>query len=233
MFAQPIMELDNETMPRRGSTTRYEQVEIPGPAGRLEAILGQPADPNTVQRIAVICHPHPQHGGTMNNKVVHYLAKSFGEAGFATIRFNFRGVGESEGSYDFGQGETDDALAAISWMKKRFPAADLWLGGFSFGSYTALRASTEANDLAGLITVAPAVNLFDFRQLALPQCPWLIVQGEQDEVVPCADVMGWANTLPSRPAIIRMKDAGHFFHGRMNDLKATLLHFILQHAAQA
>lgn len=219
-------------MPRRVHAAHHEHVEIPGPAGRLEGILGLPRDAEPIHQIAVICHPHPQHGGTMNNKVVNYLAKSFNEMGFATVRFNFRGVGASEGQYGHGEGETDDALAAVEWMKHRFPNSALWLGGFSFGSYTALRASNQLEDVAGLITVAPAVNLFDFRTLSLPSCPWLVVQGDQDEIVPCVDVLAWANELVQRPSMIRMKGAGHFFHGRMNDLKTTLVHFIRQYQRQ-
>jgi len=223
-----------ETLPMspRVPAARHDHIEIPGPSGRLEGVLAMPSNSETISQVAVICHPHPLHGGTMNNKVVNFVGKSFNEAGFATLRFNFRGVGASEGKFDYGQGETDDTLAAVQWMSKRFPGATIWLGGFSFGSYAAVRASSQLEKIAGLITVAPAVNLFDFRELALPTCPWLVVQGDQDEVVPCADVMAWANTLVQRPSIIRMKGAGHFFHGRMNDLRSTLLHFIRQYQAE-
>lgn len=158
----------------------------------------------------------------MHNKVVHYLARTLGELGFATLRFNFRGVGKSEGSYDHGAGETEDALALLRWLRQQFPGAPLWVAGFSFGAYIALRVSqTEA--LAQLVTIAPAVNRFDPSTLQPPTCPWLLIQGEDDDIVPLTAVEQWLDTLSVRPQTIFLKETGHFFHGQLPLLRQTLL----------
>lgn len=217
---------DTLAMPRLRTPLEHRNLEIQGPQGTLEGLIDLPADTNAIRQIAVLCHPHPLHGGTMNNKVTHSMAKAFSELGFAAIRFNFRGVGASEGRFDHGRGETDDTQAVIEWARKTYPDTSLWLGGFSFGSYTALNACGQRSDVEGLITVAPAVNLFDFRCLPLPQCPWLVVQGDQDDVVPCDDVLDWAGSVEKRPFVLRMKGAGHFFHGRLNDLRSTVKQFL-------
>ena len=140
---------------------------------------------------AVVCHPHPLHQGTMQNKVAHTLARAALGRGAPTLRFNFRGVGRSAGSHDDGRGETDDALAAIEWMRVRHPGADLWLMGFSFGAMVALRAAAQAEPTR-LVTVAPAVARFLPDHPASPTMPWLLVQGGADELVDAAEVRAWA-----------------------------------------
>lgn len=194
---------------------------LPGPAGVLE-VLAEGFDKPDRKGVAIICHPHPLHGGTMHNKVVHYLARTLGELGFATIRFNFRGVGESDGSFNDGIGETEDVLAIAQWVKQQFPNVPLWLAGFSFGAYVALRAC-QTEDFEQLITIAPAVNRFDPSALRLPECPWLLLQGEADDIVPLAAVTQWLDTLATRPHAIFLKDVGHFFHGQLPLLRQTLL----------
>ena len=146
-----------------------ERVTIAGPAGSLEALLDIPADADG-SRVAVVCHPHPVYGGTMTNKVVHVLAKAFNERGVPSLRFNFRGVGASAGSYDEGAGETQDALAAIDWALQRWPGAALWAAGFSFGGAVAVRAAV-ARDAKRLVTVAPAVHRFAVGEVQLPTLP--------------------------------------------------------------
>src|SRR5262249_33143391 len=142
-------------------------------AGRIEGLLDDPdAAPAAV---AVVCHPHPLQGGTMQNKVAYMLARAFNDLGAVSLRFNFRGVGASEGTFDRGIGETDDALAAIAWLMTQSPALPLWLGGFSFGSFVALRAQSR-RQVSRLVTVAPAVERFATDDLELPACPWLLVQ---------------------------------------------------------
>jgi len=195
---------------------------IQGPVGSLEGILACPADNSVVQSIAVICHPHPLHSGTMQNKVVHYIAKTLNEMGMASLRFNFRGVGDSEGDYAEGQGETDDLLATLGFMRARYPDAKVVLAGFSFGAYVALRASTKAA-VEQLILVAPPVHLFDFTQLSLPNCPCLLIQGEVDEIVSCQDVLIWAQGCHPLPNIVVLPEASHFFHGCLNLLRTILL----------
>lgn len=192
---------------------------LPGPAGELQALT---ARPETVAGVAVICHPHPLYGGTLHNKVVHYLARTLNELDIATVRFNFRGVGKSAGSYDQGQGEQDDCRAVVDWARAWQPDRPLWLAGFSFGAYVALAVARETGP-AQLITVAPPVTVFSFTDMALPECPWLLIQGLQDEVVPAQEVLDWARNCRPRPEIVTLEGVSHFFHGRLNLLRQTLL----------
>ena len=166
----------------------------------------------------------------MDNKVATTLARSFHELGVPTIRFNFRGVGDSAGQFDDGVGETNDALAAVAYGRERWPGAALWLAGFSFGGHVALRASRQAGgDVATrLVTVAPAFTRYYASPSALPMpaCPWLIVQGDADEVIAPQEVIGWAQALQPRPYLVVMPGVGHFFHGRLNELRAALLGWV-------
>ncbi len=195
---------------------------IPGPAGDLEAITSFPVEAGATRAAGVICHPHPLYGGAMTNKVVHYISRAFNDLGVGTVRFNFRGVGASAGSYGHGAGETEDLLAVLEWVGEQYPGRPVWLAGFSFGAYVAIRGARHSA-VARLVTVAPPVNLFDLNSTPEPECPWLLIQGEEDEIVPSANVIGWARNLPHPPRIIRMKGCGHFFHGRLNDLRAVLM----------
>ena len=198
-----------------------ETLFIPGPAGPLEARWDLPPHPRGPAR-AVLCHPHPLHGGTLSNKVVHTLALTLAEAGIPALRFNFRGVGKSAGEYDGGEGETQDLRAVIDHILAEAPGVEIWLGGFSFGAYVALRGCRERS-VARLITVAPPVNLFDCRDLAPPPMPWLLIQGDADEIVPCHAVLEWAEARPHPPQVVCLDGAGHFFHRRLHDLRQTLL----------
>lgn len=206
-----------------------EALLIEGPCGVLEAQLSCPQGVAPVLReglsrgVAVIAHPHPLYGGTMHNKVVHYLARTLNQLGMPALRFNFRGVGKSEGTYADGVGEVDDLLAATQWLRRQFPGRPLWLAGFSFGAYVALRASPQLQPQQ-LITVAPPVNIFDLASLPEMSLPWLLLQGGADEVVPAAQVLEWAQGLPVPPRILYLEQAGHFFHGRLNELRDALLH---------
>jgi len=172
--------------------------------------------------VAVVCHPHPLQGGAMTNKVAYILARAFNDLGAVSLRFNFRGVGKSAGSFDQGVGETADALAALDWLGARHPELPLWLGGFSFGAYVALRAQGE-RPIERLATVAPAVERFDRNAVHEPHCPWLLVQGDADEVVPPETVLAWARGLARPPRIVVLAGAGHFFHGRLNELREAVV----------
>lgn len=195
---------------------------LPGPAGELEILLS-PTPPETVNpAIALICHPHPLHGGTMHNKVVTTLSKVFQQLQMQTIRFNFRGVGKSTGGYADGVGELQDLLAVESWVRELVPNASIWLAGFSFGAYIAIRAAAETHP-SGLVSIAPPVNHFPLDGPLNITCPWVVVQGEDDEVVPTAEVLTWRESLKPQPALLRFPNTGHFFHGRLTDLKEALV----------
>lgn len=201
-----------------------QSLMLDGPAGRLEAVTNCPRTRH-VAATAVILHPHPLYGGTLHNKVVHMLARALNELGVATVRFNFRGVGASTGRFANGVGETEDALAVVEWVRTQAPQVPLWLAGFSFGAYVALRAAASAAP-AGLITVAPAVHLYDFSTVALPRCPWLLIQGEADEVVPVESVRAWLAGLTVAPEAHFLPGVGHFFHQRLADLQAAVRDFV-------
>jgi uncharacterized protein len=199
-----------------------ERVAIPGPAGALEALIEAPA--GAVDAFAVICHPHPLHGGTLDNKVVHTVARAFQELGVATLRFNFRGVGKSAGQFADGEGESEDASALIDWGRKRWRGAALWLGGFSFGGAIAIRIAAAARPSL-LVTVAPAVQRVDPAGGAPAGVPWLIVQGDTDDVVPCVEVKAWAAEHASEAELVVLAGVGHFFHGRLHELRDTVIAF--------
>jgi uncharacterized protein len=158
----------------------------------------------------------------MHNKVVHTLARSFGEIGLATVRFNFRGVGSSAGNYAHGVGETEDALAVLNWVRAHRPNDQIWLAGFSFGAYMALRVAAQF-PVAQLVLVAPPVHLHDdLGPPPPPQVPTLVMQGEQDEVVSAEAVKSWLSSLSTRPAVRLFPGVGHYFHGRLNDLRSAV-----------
>ena len=195
---------------------RLERLSLDGQAGALEAIVEDPgvAGPS----YGVVCHPHPLFGGTMDNKVVTTVARALNETGIPTLRFNFRGVGASAGVFDQGVGETEDADAAASWGAQRWPGRTLVMAGFSFGAYVALRLAQQRVPQY-LITVAPAIQRFDASALAVPRCPWLVVQGDADDVVDPAAVVDWVNGLDPKPRLVVLPRVGHFFHGRLRELR--------------
>lgn len=192
---------------------------IPGPAGQLEIITT--SSPKNNSPISIICHPHPLHGGTMQNKVVTTLAKTFRELEYSTVRFNFRGIGKSTGAYDHGIGETEDLLAVIAWVKKVLPNQKIYLAGFSFGACVAIKVATEIVP-EKLICVAPGIEHFDVSNLQIP-CPWILVQGEQDEVVPPQVVFAWMKSQTIQPEVISIEGATHFFHGKLVELRERLI----------
>lgn len=211
---------------------RAERVRIAGPAGEIEALVELPAgiEPHAAAgaartRFGVVCHPHPLYGGTLDNKVVYTLARAFVEMGVPAIRFNFRGVGASEGSYDDGRGETADALAVIAYGRERWPGAPLWLAGFSFGGAVAVRAAMQARP-ATLVLAAPGITRVAMEGIASPSCPWLIVQGDADDVIEPAAVLDWAKRQSIAPVVRSLPGAGHFFHGRLHELREVVLQFL-------
>ncbi len=211
------------------SPPQSERLILDGPAGRLEAILETPTDV-PVAGSALVCHPHPQQGGTMQNKVAHTLAKAFVRCGYRALRFNFRGVGDSEGSYDEARGELDDALAAFSYLQQQWPKDPLWISGFSFGAAIAINAATKVQP-DGLVSIAPAVYRFANNLDIQPECPWLIVHGDQDELIPVEETLEWVNRMEPGPVLNVFADTGHFFHGKLLELREAVVTFVTDTAA--
>jgi alpha/beta superfamily hydrolase len=194
-----------------------EKLTLQGGAGDIEALLDKPDE--APGAVALVCHPHPLYDGTMHNKVVHMLARALTDLGAVTLRFNFRGVGQSSGRHDRGAGESDDTIALAKWLRERHPDLPLWLAGFSFGAMVALRAAPDIEPDA-LVTVAPpADRLQDFVH---PHCPWLLLQGDIDDVVDPNKVLDWARALDPSPTIRTFAGVGHFFHGHLNALREAV-----------
>ena len=201
------------------------EISLPGPAGALQAYAEFPSTHDAATPIAVICHPHPPDGGSMHNKVVSTIAKAFNDCGYIALRFNFRGVGSSEGSYDQGRGELADCRAVIDWTIARRPQSTLALAGFSFGAWVALKAA-ESYSSAVMVSIAPPVGFRDFGDVQAPRCPWLAIQGEADEIVPLAGVLAWLQAQHPTPEIVSMPGTSHFFHGQLVPLREHIKHFL-------
>ena len=195
---------------------------LAGNAGDIEVLITQPVTVTETSPIVVISHPHPLYGGAMTNKVVHILAKTFSELGAITVRFNFRGVGKSEGKYDNGIGEAEDLQALVEELKHWRVKSPIWLAGFSFGAYVTTRAQAVIKP-EKLLLVAPPVSMYPFDELAEITIPWIVIQGGRDEVIDAAAVKSWVSQRSNQPQLIWMEQAGHFFHGRLNDVKEALL----------
>jgi alpha/beta superfamily hydrolase len=199
---------------------------LDGPVGKLETISDL-ADPAQARRgVAVICHPLTTEGGSMHNKVVTMAERALRESGLDTVRFNFRQAGASQGSYDQGRGESDDLAAVVDWVRRTRPDDALWLAGFSFGSYVTIRNAAQLRADA-LISIAPPAGRWDFETIELPSCPWLVIQGEADEVVEPQDVFDWIDAMEHKPELVRMPDTSHFFHRRLMDLRGAIKHAVL------
>lgn len=204
-----------------------ERVLFAGETGDIETLIEHPSGMPCA--IAVACHPHPLFGGTLTNKVIHTVSRAFMAAGAIALRFNFRGVGASSGTHDHGEGETRDLLALVEQARARWPHLPLWLGGFSFGAWVSLRAQHVLRP-ALLVSVAPPVGRWDFSAVVPPKCPWLVIQGDQDELVDVEAVSRWLGESAARmetpPQLVRLADADHFFHGRLHEVKDAVADFV-------
>jgi len=203
--------------------------------------------------VAIVCHPHPQYGGAMDNKVVHTLCRAYRDLGIHAVRFNFRGVGQSEGKYDNGKGEQEDLALVLEWAHKLEPSLPVYLAGFSFGAYVAASFVNQATDnvsegsrtgdisstVKHLILVAPPVHHFGLDSIKSFYCPLVIIQGLDDEVVPAERVANWAKSLKIKnltadnksiqfqpPQLITFEQTSHFFHGKLNELKTCVANAI-------
>jgi alpha/beta superfamily hydrolase len=192
-----------------------KKIFIDGPAGNLEAVVNDPGEQRS--GIALIAHPHPLFGGTLDNKVVHTLAKAFFELGYVALRPNLRGAGKSQGNFDEGKGETQDMLAVAEHAKDQFGDLPLVLAGFSFGAFVQSRVIKQL-PAEKLVLVAPAVERFDVGNVPANT---LVIHGDQDDVVPLAAVLAWAQ--PQELRVMVLPGAGHFFHGRLPQLKQIVL----------
>jgi hypothetical protein len=206
---------------RARADSRLRPVTLAGPAGTIEGLL-QEHEGLVPDGIAVVCHPHPQFGGTMHNKVVHRVASVLHELGASVLRFNFRGVGASAGAYDHGTGELEDARAALRWMEARHPGARRSVAGFSFGSWVAARLAASEPGVARLILVAPPVTTQDFSVLRTAGVPKLVLQGTEDEHCPLPalekEYPGWAGPK----TLLEIDGASHFFDKRLTALGEAL-----------
>ena len=198
-------------------------LSLPGMAGPLEVAIDLPeADVAARPLLAVVCHPLTTEGGTLHNKVVTMAARSLRELGVTTLRFNFRGAGASAGSFDEGIGEFDDLRTVVAWARAGRPGHALWLGGFSFGAYVSLRAAAELQP-ALLLSIAPPAGRWDFDSITVPTMPWLVIQGEADEIVDPPTVYAWLKALdPPQLELVRMPDTSHFFHRKLMDLRGAI-----------
>lgn len=198
------------------------ETSVTGLAGDMEVLITRPESLKDSTPIVIISHPHPLYGGNMTNKVVYILAKFFSELDVITVRFNFRGVGKSQGKYNEGIGEAEDLHTLAAKLKQWRPQAPLWLAGFSFGAYVAARAQAKIQ-AEKLLLVAPPVSIYPFDNVEEITAPYIVVQGGQDEVIDAAAVKNWLHERINPPQVIWMEEAGHFFHGKLNELKALLL----------
>lgn len=201
------------------------EVIINGPEGRLEGRY-QPGKTANAP-IGIVLHPHPQYGGTMNNKVVYHLYQSFLNLGFSVLRFNFRGVGRSQGEFDEGTGELSDAASALDWLQGfNANASSCWVAGFSFGSWIGMQLLMRRPEIRGFISVAPPANLYDFTFLAPCPASGLLIQGTADEIVTPDSVDKLATKLRTQKAITvehtEIKGANHFFEGHLDQLTSTV-----------
>ena len=208
---------------------RTVREEIAGPAGRIECAIDRPTE--AARGFAVVCHPHPQFGGTLDNKVVQMVARTFLQLGWVSVRFNFRGIGRSEGTWDEGRGEVDDAHAVVAEVRGRSEFAGLpWaLAGFSFGGYVAATVADrlpEGDKPRRLVLVGPSTE-----KQAVPQVPadTVVLHGEVDDVVPLSATLDWAR--PQALPVIVFPGVGHFFHGQLTSLKNVLLRELHELAA--
>ncbi len=197
------------------------EIIISGPDGRLEGRYQHSRDRNAP--IALILHPHSQHGGTMNNKVVYTLYQSFARQGFSVLRFNFRGVGRSQGVFDRGEGELSDAASALDWLQSFNPnAGACWIAGFSFGAWIGMQLLMRRPEISGFVSVAPPANMFDFSFLAPCPSSGLIVQGDKDEIVPPASVAKLVDKLQSQRQLTiqhsMIPGASHFFYEHLEEM---------------
>lgn len=204
-------------MPRR-----IESLFIEGPAGRLEALLEEP-EASAPHTAALVCHPHPQHGGTMHNKVVYRIARGLRHSGHVVLRFNYRGVNLSDGEYAHGAGETDDARVCLAFLRERYPDLTASIAGFSFGSRIALRLAAEIPRLQRVIAVGFPTVYPDRAYVSDVRIPKFFIQSKHDAFGPQAELTAFFASLPEPKELRWIDAADHFFAGNLDGLEAAIV----------
>lgn len=207
---------------------------VQGRAGRLEVKINGVTSISPIRGVAVICHPHPQFGGSLDNKVVHTLARAFRDEGIAAVRFNFRGVGQSQGTVaeaeGRGEGELDDLISVLNWVREQQPTQPIWLAGFSFGgAIAAVLNQQHEHDMSikGMVLISPAIGKYGSVVDKAVNLPCLVLQGEEDEVLPPEEVFSWVAAHSTAPIRLqRIADTGHFYHGQLVYLKSLVQTFL-------
>ena len=213
---------------------KIQEISIPGPAGRLDAKYYK--SKKKTAPIALILQPHPQYGGTMNNKIVVELFKTFSENEFSVCRINFRGVGKSDGEFDNGQGELADAAAALDWIEKEnFDNSQCWVSGFSFGSLIGMQLLMRRPEINRFVSISPQPNVYDFSFLSPCPASGLIVYGSNDELVPVEDIKNLNDRLSSQKGIKvdfeKIPNANHFFTDKEKNLSKIVDNYIKRESA--
>ncbi len=208
------------------------EVIISGPEGRLEGRYHHSKEPNAP--VALLMHPHPQHGGTMNNKIVYILYHIFVRRGYSALRFNFRGVGRSEGVFDRGEGELSDAASALDWMQGYNPnARACWVGGFSFGAWIGMQLLMRRPEISGFLSISPPANMYDFTFLAPCPASGLMVQGLEDDVVPEPSVSQLVERLAKQKEVVidyrTVPGANHFYQDKLDELEGHVSGYLDDH----
>jgi uncharacterized protein len=212
------------------------RLEVPGPAGSLEALLDEPPPTRGVNAeglvergqadglhaAVVIAHPHPQFGGTMHTKAIFHSAKAFSRIGCAVLRFNFRGVGTSDGSFDNGTGETDDFRAALDFMHERYPGVPLWSAGMSFGAWISLTAGAADPRVSALVGIAPPLSRYDFEPVRISTKPKFFLQGERDELCPLKEMQAFYARAADPKELVVIDAADHLFDGKLVELAEAI-----------
>lgn len=201
--------------------SRLQTLLLPGPIGAIETLLQEKEGvPPAV--VALVCHPHPLYGGTMHNKVTHRVATTLAARGAAVLRFNFRGVGKTEGRHDKGRGEMQDALALLDWLRRRHTSAEAWMAGFSFGSWVASRVAASESAVRRLILIAPPVHTQTFEEMRSATVPKLVVQGTADEVCRPENLARVFPTWAEPKRLERVEGASHFFDRKLAELGSAI-----------
>ena len=201
-------------------------INIPTPTGHLEGILKPEEEDVAPRYAALVCHPHPLGGGTMHNKVVFKVAQTLQTLGMPALRFNFRGVGHSSGSYDEGRGEMDDARYALEYLTRRYPGLPVVMAGFSFGAWIALRVAASDDRVQAMIGLGVPARMFDGDYLKDSHKPKLFIHGTDDELAPYELIVKWFEQVPAPKSLVAVEGADHFFQGQIEEVQAIITTFV-------